>query len=90
LDYPTADKAVGRDAEKMWQGYHEREKVKRDVRKKTGQHALVRKNLDQGAIEYRGMVKQENEARAKFFDSTIGTEKVDRDEATREARKKDF
>jgi hypothetical protein len=41
-DYPTADQAVGRSADKRWAEYREREKVKEEVRKKGGTRALNR------------------------------------------------
>lgn len=43
-DYPTADIAVGRDAEKKWGEIHEREKVKAEARKMGGTEALIRHN----------------------------------------------
>lgn len=41
-DYPTADYAVGSDADKRWAEYNEREKVKNKVREAVNSHALVR------------------------------------------------
>jgi putative FmdB family regulatory protein len=43
-DYPTADQAVGRSAEKRWAEYAERDKVKAQVREVGGTHALNRTN----------------------------------------------
>jgi putative FmdB family regulatory protein len=43
-DYPNADQIVGSDADKRWQIYQEREKVKSTVRDVGGNRALVRKN----------------------------------------------
>lgn len=42
-DYPTADYAVGRDADARWAEYRDREKVKQKVREVGGTHALIRK-----------------------------------------------
>jgi putative FmdB family regulatory protein len=53
-DYPTADKAVGRDAELRWGEIHEREKVKEAVRKLGGTSKLSRQN-GQGYVEYTAM-----------------------------------
>ena len=50
-DYPSADQIVGSDADKRWQIYQEREKVKGTVRKVGGNRALVRKN-GKDFIEY--------------------------------------
>src|SRR5271157_1649017 len=36
VDYPTADKLIGRDANAKWENYHEREAKKDKVRKETG------------------------------------------------------
>ncbi len=41
-DYPTADQAVGRDAEKRWAAIHERDAVKAAARKQGGTEALIR------------------------------------------------
>ena len=41
-DYPTADQAVGRDAEKRWETLGAREKVKAEARKQGGTEALIR------------------------------------------------
>ena len=43
-DYPTADQAVGKDAERRWGELHARDKVKDEVRQKGGHHALQRKH----------------------------------------------
>lgn len=54
-DYPTADQAVGRDAEKRWQELHDRDKVKKIVRSKGGHRALTRRHgieNDKAYIEY--------------------------------------
>jgi hypothetical protein len=41
-DYPTADQAVGISANKRWEEYHERDKVKAKVREVSGHRALNR------------------------------------------------
>jgi putative FmdB family regulatory protein len=55
-DYPTADHIVGKDAEKSWAQYHEREKVKNQVRVGGKTHALMRRT-DKGGdfVEYEAM-----------------------------------
>lgn len=50
-DYPTADQAVGSDAQKRWKEYRAREKVKTQVRKNSGRRPLIRKH-GEGYIEY--------------------------------------
>ena len=88
LDYPTADKAVGRDADIRWDGFMERDKLKQKVRNGGQQKALIRKDLKTGETEYRTMVAPEKEARDKFFDKEIAPVAVDRKVALEEARKK--
>ena len=90
LDYPTADKAVGRESEVRWEGYVERDKIKRKVRKEAGESALVRKDVGEGGIESRGMGKGEKKARETFFRKSVGTVAVDKEKALVEARKKPF
>jgi RNA polymerase subunit RPABC4/transcription elongation factor Spt4 len=51
LDYPTADQIVGSDADKRWETYQHREKVKKTVREKGGNRALIRKN-GENYVEY--------------------------------------
>jgi hypothetical protein len=50
-DYPTADIAVGVDAEARWSLNREREKVKDKVRKEGGHRALIRRHVGK-EIEY--------------------------------------
>lgn len=50
-DYPTADYAVGRDADSRWAEYRARERVKDKVREVGGSRALIRKN-GQDYVEY--------------------------------------
>ena len=42
-DYPTADQAVGKDAEKRWETIAAREAVKTEARKQGGTDALIRR-----------------------------------------------
>jgi len=74
-DYPTADYAVGSDADKRWQEHAAREVVKSKVRKKGGTHALIRET-GKDYIEYKagsdglikgrkGLAKEVKEIRAK-------------------------
>lgn len=51
-DYPTADQAVGRDAEKRWAELDGRGKVKDEVRRRAGSHALSRKQGVEGGKPY--------------------------------------
>ena len=55
-DYPTADKAVGRDADARWEEIGQREKVKATVRETAQTRPLSRKN---GAdyVEYTSMTE---------------------------------
>lgn len=52
-DYPTADHAVGKDAEVKWASYNEREAVKKKVRESGGTQPLIRKN-GPDYVEYEG------------------------------------
>jgi putative FmdB family regulatory protein len=90
LDYPTADKAVGRESEVRWEGFAERDRIKRKVREKNNQGALVRKDVGEGGVEYRSMGAQEKKARDSFFKETISTTSIDKQAALVEARKKPF
>jgi len=69
-DYPTDDYAVGSSADKRWEEYREREKVKTEVRKVGGNRALIRKN---GAdyIEYKAGSDQTIEGRKKVRDELV-------------------
>lgn len=52
-DYPTADHAVGRSAERRWATYDERRKVKEQARAAGGTHALQRQDAPSGDfVEY--------------------------------------
>lgn len=79
LDYPTADQAVGRDAEGRWREVHARNKVKDQVRAEGGHRTLQRRHVQEEGktyIEYsagsdklvkarKELVKQANEAYSK-------------------------
>ena len=54
LDYPTADQAVGSDADRRWGEIHEREKVKAEARRQGGTEALIRHN-SKDYIDYEPM-----------------------------------
>lgn len=52
-DYPTADHAVGKDADKKWDRYRARDEVKKQVREAGQTHALNRVTATDGSyIEY--------------------------------------
>lgn len=63
-DYPTADHAVGKDAEKRWGFQLARNKVKEEVRAHTNSGRLVRQD-GQGYIEYGVMSEGRREARKR-------------------------
>ncbi len=69
-DYPTDDYAVGSSADKRWEEYRAREKVKTEVRKAGGNRALIRKN---GAdyIEYQAGSSKTIEDRKKVRDEMV-------------------
>lgn len=55
-DYPTADHAVGKDADKRWEQYRERDLVKNEARKQGQTHALIRRTAKDGSyVEYEPM-----------------------------------
>ena len=55
-DYPTADQAVGRSAADRWTQYESRKKVKDEVRKQSGSHALIR-HEGEGYVDYEPMTQ---------------------------------
>jgi len=56
LDYPTADKIVGRSAAKRWEMYEQRDAVKNQAREKGETHALIRHTGREGDhIDYEPM-----------------------------------
>jgi predicted nucleic acid-binding Zn ribbon protein len=61
-DYPTADHAVGRDAENRWAYYAERDKVKAQARAQGETPALIRRT-GPGYVDYEPMSDAGREAR---------------------------
>lgn len=80
-DYPTADQAVGRDAEKRWATVQAREQVKSEARKQGGTEALIRHNAPEH-IDYEPMSDVGRKAHFKLAQRAV--EAVRR---AREARK---
>jgi putative FmdB family regulatory protein len=70
-DYPTADHAVGREAEKRWEVYSERDKVKAEARKLGETHALIRKP-GPGFTEYEPMSDVGRAARRNLTKTALG------------------
>jgi putative FmdB family regulatory protein len=62
LDYPTADKAVGRSAHERWAQIDARETVKKQARQQGETHALIRRTGDD-YIDYEPMSDQGRAAR---------------------------
>ena len=55
-DYPTADHAVGKDADKRWEQHRERDVVKNQVRAQGGSPALTRRTAKDGTyLEYEAL-----------------------------------
>ena len=74
-DYPTADKIVGRSADKRWNAYKERDKCKNEVRKVGASPALAR--LDgPGYVEYAAMSQPQRDARGKLVDYAVSVERA--------------
>jgi len=69
-DYPTADHAVGRDAEKRWGYYNEKEKAKGTARKVGETHALARKT-GKDYVEYSPMPGPAREARKNLTKTAL-------------------
>lgn len=65
-DYPTADKAVGRNSEQRWDEIEAREKVKQAVREGGGTRALARRN-GQDFVEYTAMTEDRMEKRKAAY-----------------------
>lgn len=74
LDYPSADKVVGRSAESRWDTFRQRQKVKEEVRKVGGGQALVRRD-GPGFVEYDAMTDASLAARAKTVDYAVALER---------------
>ncbi len=49
-DYPTADRAVGRSAEKRWGHFNARAEIKKQAREAGGTHALARRDNAEGTF----------------------------------------
>jgi putative FmdB family regulatory protein len=79
LDYPSADKIVGRSAESRWSTYRERDKVKKQVREVGGSQALIRTN-GQNYVEYEAMGEPRKEARSKLVDQAVAIERATKPE----------
>lgn len=63
-DYPTADQAVGKDADKRWELNRERDAVKNTVRQQGGSPALTRRTAKDGSyVEYEAMSDVGRQAR---------------------------
>jgi len=62
-DYPTADMAVGPEAEARWADYRRRAKVKDEVRKEGGTHKLIRSD-GPGYSDYGAMTEGAAKGRA--------------------------
>jgi putative FmdB family regulatory protein len=55
-DYPSADMAIGPDAERRWEYLERRGKIKEQVRQQGGTHKLIRTD-GQGYVEYGAMTE---------------------------------
>jgi len=64
-DYPTADEAIGHDANQKWADYDARGKIKKKVREQAGSEPLIRRD-GPGYTDYQAMTGQEVDARKKF------------------------
>jgi predicted nucleic acid-binding Zn ribbon protein len=82
-DYPTADHAVGRDAERRWAHYAERDKVKQQVRAQGGSPALMRRTGD-NYVEYEGLNPAGREARRNLAKTALS--RLQAAKETREGR----
>jgi putative FmdB family regulatory protein len=69
-DYPTADKAVGRSAQRRWDYIESRNKVKEEARKQGETHALIRHTGDD-FVEYEPMSDEGRKARKKLEKEAI-------------------
>jgi putative FmdB family regulatory protein len=69
-DYPTADKAVGRESDQRWGYLHERNKAKAKAREVGGTKALIRSD-GPGYTEYTPMSSQGLEARRRLAKENI-------------------
>lgn len=65
LDYPSADKVVGRSAESRWSTYNDRNSIKEKVRRNTGVAQLARRD-GEGFTEYSSMSPGQRVARKQL------------------------
>lgn len=69
-DYPTADHAVGRDADRKWALLHERQKLKQQARAMGQTQALMRTTTDR-YIDYTPMSDAGIKARRRLVDKAV-------------------
>jgi putative FmdB family regulatory protein len=72
-DYPTADIAVGADADSRWETIRARDRVKDQVRKEGGHRALIRRQVD-GGVEYEAGSDRLIENRKKLLKDTLSSD----------------
>lgn len=76
LDYPTADKLVGRSADARWAHIREREAIKRKAREQGQTHALIR-HTGKDFIDYEPMSEQGRVARRTLAKEAMSKLKKD-------------
>ena len=74
LDYPTADQAVGRDADKSWEVITARDVVKTEARKTGGTEALIRYH-SRDHIDYEPMSDPGRKAHYKLASKAVAAMK---------------
>lgn len=70
LDYPSADKLIGRSAHDRWSTYVERDQVKKKVRKGGSAPELMRVD-GEGYVEYTSMPKSLKKERESLVDLAV-------------------
>lgn len=70
LDYPSADKAVGRSANERWDYLHRRDAVKKQARDQGQTHALIRRT-GKDYVDYEPMSDAGREARRSLARDAI-------------------
>jgi putative FmdB family regulatory protein len=70
LDYPSADKAIGRNAGERWAHINARETVKKQAREQGQTHALIR-HTGQDYVDYEPMSDQGRAARKALARETF-------------------
>jgi len=65
IDYPSADKVVGRSAEGRWETYTKRAAIKEKVRKNSGVSQLARQD-GEGYMDYTSMSPGQREGRRRL------------------------